>query len=67
MAKANKRTTTAHPLEKTHAGHAMHMCDLAAKRKMDQIADLAAGAKYICHLCGRAAASPENLCEAVEI
>jgi hypothetical protein len=43
------------------------MCELVAKRKMDQVATLAKDAKYICHICGRAAASSSNLCEPVLI
>jgi hypothetical protein len=43
------------------------MCELVAKRRMDKVATLAKGAKYICHICGRAAASGDNLCEPVEI
>jgi hypothetical protein len=50
-----------------HEGHARHMCDLVAKRKMATAAELARDARYICHICGRAAAKPDNLCEPVEI
>jgi hypothetical protein len=62
-----KKVVPEHPLTKTHTGHAQHLCDLTAKRKMDQVAKLAKGAKYVCHICGRAAAKASNLCEAVEI
>jgi rubrerythrin len=64
---AGKRMVKAHELEKSHTGHAQHLCELASKKQMNKIADLAKGAKYICHFCGRAAAKAENLCEAVEI
>jgi hypothetical protein len=50
-----------------HIGHEEHLCDLVAKRKMAQVARLAKGAKYVCHICGRAAAKSTNLCEPVEI
>ncbi|HUU43691.1 MAG TPA: hypothetical protein VMX57_07920 [Planctomycetota bacterium] len=62
-----KRIVQAHRLFKEHPGHANHMCELVAKRKMDKVASLAKGAKYICHICGRAAADGQNLCEPVEI
>ncbi len=65
--KTMKRTVPEHQLTKTHTAHEQHMCDLVDKRKMDQVADLARGAKYICHICGRAAGKAGNLCEAVEI
>ena len=62
-----KRVVNEHPLFGEHSGHEEHLCELVSKRKMDLVADLAEGAKYICHICGRAAAKPENLCEPVEI
>ena len=62
-----KRITKAHKLFATHPGHANHMCELVAKRRMNQVATLAKGARYICHICGRAAANAKNLCEPVEI
>ena len=62
-----KRTVEEHKLFARHMGHANHMCELVAKRQMDKVATLAKDAKYICHICGRAAASPDNLCEPVEI
>ncbi len=68
MAQASeKRTIPQHRLAKSHLGHTQHMCELVAKRKMDQVAELSAGAKYICNICGRAAAKAANLCEPVEI
>ena len=53
--------------EKDCENHESHLCDLTAKRKMATVAELAEGAKYICHICGRAAKSPGNLCEPTEI
>ena len=62
-----KRIVKAHKLFRAHPGHGNHMCELVAKRKMDKVATLSKGAKYVCHICGRAAAKAVNLCEPVEI
>ena len=62
-----KRTVKEHKLFKTHTGHKNHMCELVAKRQMDQVASLAKDAKYVCHICGRASSKAANLCEPVEI
>lgn len=62
-----KRMVEAHKLFTSHPGHANHMCELTAKRQMDKVATLSKGAKFVCHICGRAAASRDNLCEPVEI
>ena len=69
MAKSasRKRIVHEHSLFKTHTGHNNHLCELVANRQMDKVADLAANARYICHICGRAAAKASNLCEPVEI
>ncbi|MFW6162553.1 MAG: hypothetical protein ACODAJ_07260 [Planctomycetota bacterium] len=64
---AEKRTVEEHKLFTSHAGHEQHLCTLVSKREMDRVADLAQGAKFVCHICGRAAAKPANLCEPVEI
>lgn len=64
---SSKRTVPAHKLTKSHAGHVSHLCELVAKRKMDKVAELSRGAKYVCNICGRAAAQATNLCEPVEI
>jgi hypothetical protein len=64
---SNARVVPEHRLYKTHPGHTNHMCELVSKRKMDDVATLAKGAKYICHICGRAAAKAAHLCEPVEI
>ena len=66
-AKSSKRVVKAHELFKSHPGHSKHLCDLSAKRQMDKVAQLSKGAKYVCHICGRAAAKAANLCEPVEI
>jgi len=50
-----------------HTGHANHLCELVAKREMGKVAEAAKGAKYMCHICGRAAAKAANLCEPVKI
>jgi hypothetical protein len=66
-AKSQKMVVKEHKLFEEHKGHSRHLCDLVAKRKMAQVARLARGAKYVCHICGRAAAKASNLCEPVEI
>ena len=66
-AASKKRVVGEHKLAKAHSGHAMHMCELVGKRKMDQVAGLSKDAKYVCHICGRAAKAAKNLCEPVEI
>jgi hypothetical protein len=66
--KASKaRVVPEHKLFKAHAGHAAHMCELVSKRQMDKVATLSKDAKYVCHICGRAAAKAESLCEPVQI
>ncbi len=68
MAKESKKMVAReHKLFEQHKGHSQHMCDLVAKRKMAQVARLVRGAKYVCHICGRAAGKAANLCEPVEI
>ena len=68
MAKTSKKRVVAeHALFKQHGGHAKHLCELVRQRKMDQVAALSKGARYVCHICGRAAAKASNLCEPVEI
>jgi hypothetical protein len=64
---SKKRVAPEHKLFTEHTGHANHLCELVSKRQMDRVATLAEGAKFLCHICGRAAAKPENLCEPVEI
>ncbi len=68
MAKKGQRLVVKeHKLFEKHAGHAQHLCELVAKRRMAEVAKLATGAKYICHICGRAAAKASSLCEPVEL
>jgi hypothetical protein len=67
MAKVEKRTVAGRALAGSHAGHAQHLCELVAKRRMNEVAELSGGAKYVCYICGRAAAKAANLCEPVEI
>ncbi len=50
-----------------HPGHENHMCELVSRRQMTEVAKYSKDARFICHVCGRAAASPDNLCEPVEI
>jgi len=64
---AKKRTVPAHKLNTKHPGHAKHLCDLVSRREMNTVATLSKNAKYVCHICGRAAAKRANLCEPVEI
>ena len=64
---SKKRIVPQHSLFKQHAGHANHLCELVRQRKMDRVAELSQRANYVCHICGRAAAKAENLCEPVEI
>ena len=65
---SKKLQVPAHKLFAKHTGHAnKHLCDLVAKRQMAKVAGLSKGAKYVCHICGRAAAKASSLCEPVEI
>jgi hypothetical protein len=64
---AEKLVVQGHKLFESHTGHSKHLCDLVAKRKMAEVARLSRGARYVCHICGRAAAKASNLCEPVEI
>jgi hypothetical protein len=62
-----KIATSGEVFTDNHPGHSEHMCELVGKRQMAKVAKLAAGAKYVCHICGRAASNAKNLCEPVEI
>ncbi len=64
---SRQRVVPEHKLYKQHTGHAQHMCELVSKRQMDKVATLAKDAKYVCNICGRAAAKSGNLCEPVLI
>jgi len=51
-----------------HAGHEKHLCKIWADTyDVDQIRDLVKNAKYVCKVCGRAAAKEENLCDPVTL
>ena len=62
MAKASKKTPAPE-----HKGHAKHLCELVANRRMEYVATLAKDAKYLCHICGRSAAKATSLCEPVKL
>ena len=64
---SKKKVVHEHALFATHTGHANHLCELVAKRRMAKVAELAKEARYLCHICGRAAADAKSLCEPVEI
>lgn len=64
---SKKRTVPEHKLFKKHTSHTNHLCQLVAGRQMDKVATLSKGAKYLCHICGRASNKAANLCEPVEI
>ena len=64
---SKSRVVPEHKLFKQHTGHANHLCELVSKRKMDEVANLSKDAKYVCNICGRAAAKAGNLCEPVLI
>ena len=53
-------------LARKHTGHEGHLCAIVSKREMEKAATLAKNAKYICYICGRAAARSKNLCEPIE-
>ncbi|HOX44976.1 MAG TPA: hypothetical protein PK668_15355 [Myxococcota bacterium] len=54
-------------LEEVHPHHDEHLCELTARRKLAQVARASRGARFLCHVCGRAAAEQRSLCEPVEI
>ena len=62
-----KKAPPAPALSDEHTGQTRHLCELVSNRQMAQVARAARGAKYLCHICGRAANKPEGLCEPVEI
>ena len=67
QSRMKKMTVPEHKLTKSHSGHANHLCELTVKRQMDKVGRLAKNARYVCHICGRAAAKASNLCEPVEL
>ena len=48
-----------------HIGHLHHLCHYAVAGDMtlDEMKALSKNPKYICKICGRAAADPNNLCQ----
>jgi transcription elongation factor Elf1 len=52
-----------------HIGHKHHLCDMCASGEctLDTVKALVKDAKFICRVCGRAAAKEENLCEPVPL
>ncbi len=67
QSEAGKMVVKEHRLSEEHTGHSKHLCELVARRKMAEVARLSRGARYVCHICGRAAVKAGNLCEPVEI
>ncbi len=43
------------------------LCKLADKGKIDDLAALAQGAKYICGKCGRVSSQKKNVCKPVKL
>ena len=62
-----KNVVPEHRLSTTHPHHGNHLCELVAKRQMAKVARAAKGAKFVCHICGRAANKKTALCEPIEI
>jgi hypothetical protein len=67
MARSKPMVAPEHKLYERHAGHANHLCELVAKRQMAKVGKLSKGAKYVCHICGRASAKASALCEPVAL
>ena len=65
--KSSPKIASARTLYIRHTGHSGHLCEFVAKRRMDKVAKLARGARFMCHICGRAAAKASSLCEPVRI
>ena len=64
---SQKGVVPEHSLFEQHANHGNHLCELVARRQMAKVARAAKGAKFVCHICGRAANKKTALCEPVEI
>lgn len=45
--------------------HTQHLCYLAERRQMADLASLVGDGKFICGQCGRVAASSDNLCDPI--
>ena len=54
--------------EKPHTDHEKHLCTLVAEgMDLAEYKELVRNPKYVCRVCGRAAASDMNLCDAVPL
>ncbi|MHB1133704.1 MAG: hypothetical protein ACYC4L_15130 [Chloroflexota bacterium] len=58
MVDKKKRRITCDPI-----AHKNHLCYLVAHRRMAKAQALVGDGRYLCTLCRRRAADPENLCE----
>jgi len=50
-----------------HPGHEMHLCVLAAKKRIKKVAEIAKNPQFICCICGRVASDEKYLCEPKKI
>lgn len=52
-----------------HIGHKHHLCSIveSGSATLDQIKSLVKDPKFVCRVCGRAAANSDNLCEPVSL
>jgi hypothetical protein len=64
---ASRRSSASARLSGPHNNHGHHLCELVRRREMLEVAKLAKGAKYVCNICGRAAARSGSLCDGVQI
>ncbi len=54
--------------EKPHINHDKHLCSLVAEgMELADYKELVRNPKYICRICGRAAAGEKNLCDPVPL
>jgi hypothetical protein len=54
--------------EKPHIDHEKHLCTLVAEgMDLAEYRGLVRNPRYICRVCGRAAASEKNLCDPVPL
>jgi hypothetical protein len=54
--------------EKPHTNHEKHLCTLVEEGvDLAEYRDLVRGPRYLCRVCGRAAASEKNLCDPVPL
>jgi hypothetical protein len=52
-----------------HIGHRQHLCDMVDRGdvSIDQFKELVKDAKFVCKVCGRAAAKEANLCDPIAL